>query len=232
MMPLIETRDLWKIHPMDGTGVEALRGVNLQVQLGEFVVLVGPSGSGKSTILHLLGAMDTPTRGAVVFEGKDLAGLDDAERTWLRCHSIGFVFQTFDLLPTLTAFQNVEIALRLAGVSARDRSARTSELLILVGLGPRMNHLPRQMSGGERQRVAIARALANRPRLLLADEPMGNLDSVTGDGMSRCCARYTAPVRRSSSLRTIARWQQRRSGCCKSKMAWPCNCYARKERER
>jgi putative ABC transport system ATP-binding protein len=107
MTPIIETRDLWKIHPMDGTGVEALRGVNLAVEPGEFVALVGPSGSGKSTLLHLLGAMDTPTRGEVVFEGKNLAAFSDGERTQLRCRQIGFVFQTLNLLPTLTAFQNV-----------------------------------------------------------------------------------------------------------------------------
>ena len=180
MTPIIETRDLWKIHPMDGTGVEALRGVNLAVEPGEFVALVGPSGSGKSTLLHLLGAMDTPTRGEVVFEGKILAAFSDGERTQLRCRQIGFVFQTFNLLPTLTAFQNVELPLRLARVPTRERIPRARELLIQVGLGARTNHLPRQLSGGERQRVAIARALANHPKLLLADEPTGNLDSVTG----------------------------------------------------
>jgi len=180
MTPIIETRDLWKIHPMDGTGVEALRGVNLAVEPGEFVALVGPSGSGKSTLLHLLGAMDTPTRGEVVFEGKNLAAFSDGERTQLRCRQIGFVFQTFNLLPTLTAFQNVELPLRLARVPTRERIPRARELLIQVGLGARTNHLPRQLSGGERQRVAIARALANHPKLLLADEPTGNLDSVTG----------------------------------------------------
>jgi putative ABC transport system ATP-binding protein len=165
---------------MDGTGVEALRGVNLAVEPGEFVALVGPSGSGKSTLLHLLGAMDTPTRGEVVFEGKNLAAFSDGERTQLRCRQIGFVFQTFNLLPTLTAFQNVELPLRLARVPTRERIPRARELLIQVGLGARTNHLPRQLSGGERQRVAIARALANHPKLLLADEPTGNLDSVTG----------------------------------------------------
>jgi len=181
MTPIIETHDLWKIHPMDGTGVEALRGVNLRVEPGEFIALVGPSGSGKSTLLHLIGAMDTPTRGEVLFEGKNLTALSDGERTQLRCHEIGFVFQTFNLLPTLTAFQNVEIALRLAGVSSRERTARVQGLLTQVGLGARTNHLPKQLSGGERQRVAIARALANHPKLLLADEPTGNLDSVTGE---------------------------------------------------
>lgn len=183
MLPIIVTRDLWKIYPMDGTQVEALRGVNLTVQEGEFVALVGPSGSGKSTLLHLLGAMDRPTRGEVLFAGKNLGTLRDGERTRLRCHAIGFVFQTFNLLPTLTASENVEIALRFTGMPSDERSARARDLLTLVGLGARSKHLPRQLSGGERQRVAIARALANHPKLLLADEPTGNLDSVTGEGI-------------------------------------------------
>lgn len=181
MAPIIVTHDLWKIYPMDGTRVEALRGVNLTVQEGEFIALVGPSGSGKSTLLHLIGAMDTPTRGEVLFAGKSLGTLRDDERTRLRCRAIGFVFQTFNLLPTLTALENVEIVMRFAGMSARERTARARELLAMVGLSTRLNHLPRQMSGGERQRVAIARALANHPKLVLADEPTGNLDSVTGE---------------------------------------------------
>ena len=183
MTTIVETHDLWKIYPMDGTSVKALRGVNLTVEAGEFVALVGPSGSGKSTLLHLIGAMDTPTRGEVSLNGCNLSQANDAERTRLRCHEIGFVFQTFNLLPTLSALENVEIALRLASVPGQERRTRATELLERVGLGGRMGHLPRQLSGGERQRVAIARALANRPALLLADEPTGNLDSATGQAI-------------------------------------------------
>ena len=183
MTLIAETQAVWKIYPMDGTSVEALRGVELKVEAGEFIALVGPSGSGKSTLLHLLGAMDTPTRGEVRLNGHSLAQMSDAQRTRLRCREIGFVFQTFNLLPTLSALENVEIALRLAGIPGPKRRARATELLESIGLDERMRHLPRQLSGGERQRVAIARALANRPALLLADEPTGNLDSATGESI-------------------------------------------------
>jgi len=183
MASIVETYDLWKVYPMNGAGVEALRGVELKVEAGEFVALVGPSGSGKSTLLHLLGAMDTPTRGEVRLNGRSLAQMSDAERTRLRCREIGFVFQTFNLLPTLNALENVEIALRLAGVPGQKRRARAAQLLESMGLDGRIRHLPRQLSGGERQRVAIARAFANQPALLLADEPTGNLDSATGQSI-------------------------------------------------
>ena len=183
MTTVVETHELWKIYSMDGVGVEALRGVNLTIAKGEFVVIVGPSGSGKSTLLHLIGAMDIPTRGEVYLNGRHLAKTSDAERTRLRCRDVGFVFQTFNLLPTLNVLENVEIALRLAGVPASQRRTRAAELLERVGLAERMKHLPRQLSGGERQRVAIARALANQPALLLADEPTGNLDTTTGESI-------------------------------------------------
>ena len=185
MGKIFETHDLWKIYPMGEVEVEALRGVNLTVEEGEFIAIIGPSGSGKSSLLHIIGCMDTPTRGEVFFEDKDVRRMNDGERTRVRCHAIGFIFQTFNLLPTLDVAGNVEIAMRLAGMHKAERKARTRELLEKVGLGERMGHLPRQLSGGERQRVAIARALANSPKLILADEPTGNLDSVTGKGIVR-----------------------------------------------
>ncbi len=178
--PIIETKDVWKIYGSNGVAVEAVRGIDLAVQAGEFCALVGPSGSGKSSLLHLLGAMDTPSRGEVIFAGRLLAQLSDAQRTDLRAREIGFIFQTFNLLPMLTVWENVEIALRLGGVPLAERKQRASALLAQVGLQERARHLPSSLSGGERQRVAIARALANRPRLLLADEPTGNLDSQNG----------------------------------------------------
>jgi putative ABC transport system ATP-binding protein len=177
---IVETRDLWKIFKMNGVSVEAVRGVDLTAQPGEFVAIVGPSGSGKSSLLHLLGAMDRPSKGEVLFQGQPLSSLSDGRRTDLRARKLGFVFQTFNLLPTLTAFDNVDVAMRLAGFARTERRARTTALLERVGLAERVRHRPHNLSGGERQRVAIARALANRPALLLADEPTGNLDTKTG----------------------------------------------------
>jgi putative ABC transport system ATP-binding protein len=183
METIIETKDVWKVYGMNGESVEAVRGIDFAVRAGEFVAIVGPSGSGKSSLLHLLGAMDHPTQGEVLFGGQPLHKMSDGQRTDLRARQIGFIFQTFNLLPNLSACENVEIALRLGGASKAERQKRPAELLERVGLGPRARHLPRQLSGGERQRVAIARALANHPQLLLADEPTGNLDSKTGAGI-------------------------------------------------
>ncbi len=180
METIVEARELRRTYRLDKVEVEALRGVNLAVAEGEFVAIVGASGSGKSTLLHILGLMDTPTSGEALFRGRGVTRMSDGERTKLRLRDIGFVFQTFNLLPTLTAFGNVEIALRLAGVSRSVRKEKAKELLEKVGVGHRLNHLPRELSGGERQRVAIARALANSPKLVLADEPTGNLDSAAG----------------------------------------------------
>ncbi|TET49478.1 MAG: ABC transporter ATP-binding protein [Anaerolineales bacterium] len=183
MEAIVSTKDVWKVFQMNGVSVEAVRGIDLTVEPGEFVAIVGPSGSGKSSLLHLLGAMDRPTRGEVFFGGQALSELGDSQRADLRLRRLGFVFQTFNLLPTLTAAGNVDVAMRLAGVGRTERKARTTELLERVGLGDRAGHLPRQLSGGEQQRVAIARALANKPSLLLADEPTGNLDTKTGAGV-------------------------------------------------
>jgi putative ABC transport system ATP-binding protein len=183
MKPIVEAVRLGKNFQTDGTMVEALCDVNLRVDAGEFVAIMGPSGSGKSTLLHLLGAMDIPTHGEVSFDGRAVSRLREGERTRLRCRGIGFVFQTFNLLPILNALENVEIALRFARVSRHERRGRARALLEGVGLEKRLFHLPRHLSGGERQRVAIARALANRPPLLLADEPTGNLDSSTGSAV-------------------------------------------------
>jgi putative ABC transport system ATP-binding protein len=177
---IVEARELRKTYRLDRVEVEALRGVDLTVAEGEFVAIVGASGSGKSTLLHILGLMDTPTSGEVLFHGRAVSRVSDGERTKLRLREIGFVFQTFNLLPTLTAFGNVEIPLRLVGMPRSIRKEMAKELLEKVGLGHRFNHLPKELSGGERQRVAIARALANSPKLVLADEPTGNLDSAAG----------------------------------------------------
>jgi len=161
--------------------VAALRDVSIGIAEGEYLGVVGPSGCGKSTLLHVLGCVDVPTTGLIKFQGRDVSGLSDADRSRLRLREIGFVFQRFFLLPMLTAFENVELPQAEAGVARTERRARARELLDFVGLGRRADHRPSELSGGEMQRVAIARALANRPRLLLADEPTGELDQATGD---------------------------------------------------
>jgi putative ABC transport system ATP-binding protein len=177
---IYELRDVTRSYGKNDTQVDAVRDVDLVIQRGEFVAIVGPSGSGKTTLLQLLGGLDRPTSGEVRFEGRDLAALKESGLTSLRLSTIGFVFQQFNLIPTLTARQNVELALAPAMRKPAERRARSQELLDAVGLGKRAHHLPSQLSGGEQQRVAIARALANKPDVLLADEPTGNLDSTTG----------------------------------------------------
>jgi len=174
---IIETRDLVKLYG-DGAQVRALDRVNLRIAAGEFVSVMGPSGSGKSTLLNMLGALDRPTEGQVLIEGQDLGEVKDLDR--FRAQTVGFVFQLHNLIPTLTSCENVEVPMRGQSFGARSRRRRAQELLELVGLAERRNHLPSQLSGGERQRVAIARSLANRPKLILADEPTGNLDSHSG----------------------------------------------------
>jgi putative ABC transport system ATP-binding protein len=179
--PIVDGRDLTRMFPMPAGAVTALGGVSIRVERGEHVAITGPSGCGKSTLLHLLGCVDQPSSGSLVFEGRDVGALPERERSRIRLTRIGFVFQRFFLLPMLTAWENVELPQAEAGVAKAARRARTGELLEYVGLTDRAGHLPSQLSGGEMQRVAIARALANRPPLLLADEPTGELDEATGE---------------------------------------------------
>ena len=178
--PLLSARNLARVYRLGEQTVEALRGVDLDIQRGDFIAIAGPSGSGKSTLLHLLGLIDSPSGGEVRVRGRAAQSLGIERRAALRLRTLGFVFQAFNLLQMLTARQNVEIALALAGVGRRERRSRARALLEAVGLGERLDHRPVQLSGGERQRVAIARALANEPDVVLADEPTGNLDSATG----------------------------------------------------
>jgi len=190
--PRVEARAVTKVYPMPGGDVHALKGVTLAVPDGDYLALMGPSGCGKSTLLNLFGAVDLPTAGEVRLEGADTAVLDDGARTRLRLLKVGFVFQRFFLLPMLTARENVLLPMIEARVPRAERDARARELLEYVGLGARLEHRPSQLSGGEMQRVAIARALANRPRLLLADEPTGELDEATGRAIAQLLARLSA----------------------------------------
>jgi putative ABC transport system ATP-binding protein len=178
--PMIAARDVRRDYRMGGEDVHALRGVTLDVAAGDYVAVVGPSGCGKSTLLNLLGAVDRPSGGEVAIAGRDVSALGDREATAFRLRNVGFVFQRFYLLPTLTALENVELPMAEAGVAREERRARARELLGYVGLASRERHRPAELSGGEQQRVAIARALANRPSILLADEPTGELDARTG----------------------------------------------------
>jgi len=180
-MTIVEARGLTRVFPMSAGPVVAVRDATLRVQRGDYIAVGGPSGCGKSTLLHLLGCVDTPTGGTVMFEGRDIGTLTDSERGRIRLTRIGFVFQRFFLLPMLTAWENIELPQSEAGVPGPERLERTRALLDYVGLSDRAHHLPSQLSGGEMQRVAVARALANRPALLLADEPTGELDEQTGE---------------------------------------------------
>jgi putative ABC transport system ATP-binding protein len=179
--PIYSLRSVRRVYGNGAGEVQAVRDVDLEIERGEFLVVVGPSGSGKTTLLQLLGALDRASSGEVQFEGRDLSRLPDADLTSLRLETIGFIFQQFNLIPTLTAAQNVEVALAPTRLDHEARQSRARELLASVGLASRARHLPSQLSGGEQQRVAIARALANKPHVLLADEPTGNLDSATGE---------------------------------------------------
>ena len=180
---ILETRDLRKTYRVGDSRVAAVDGISLAIAAGDFVSIMGPSGSGKTTLLNLLGCIDRPTGGAVLVRGRDVSGFSDAQLDRVRLRDIGFVFQRVNLIPILTAVENVEQPMEIAGAPARERRERALELLDLVGLKPRANHRPTQLSGGEQQRVGIARSLANHPAVILADEPTGNLDSKTATGI-------------------------------------------------
>ena len=181
--PIIRAKDLRKIYQVGTTEVKALDGVDIEIEKGAYIALMGSSGSGKSTLMNVLGCLDTPTSGTYVLNGNDVSSHSDNDLAEIRNKEIGFVFQTFNLLPRYTALENVALPMIYAGVPKVDRLARAKKVLKKVGLGDRMDHRPNELSGGQRQRVAVARALVMNPSIILADEPTGNLDSVTSDGI-------------------------------------------------
>jgi putative ABC transport system ATP-binding protein len=189
---IVDAQQVGRSFAMPAGPVHAVRDVTLQIRAGDHIAVRGPSGCGKSTLLHMLGCVEAPSSGTLLFDGKDVSRLSDARRSALRLRRIGFIFQRFFLLPMLTAAENVELPLSEAGASRRDRQQRTKELLDYVGLAARADHRPSQLSGGEMQRVAIARALANTPQLLLADEPTGELDEATGAQIASLLDRVNA----------------------------------------
>jgi len=183
--PIIHIEDVWKTYQMGVEQVHALRGLSVDVHPNEYVAIMGPSGSGKSTLMNIVGCLDIPTSGRYVLNDRDVSTLSDDDLAAVRNREIGFVFQTFNLLPRVNCLQNVELPLIYSGMSKRERRERAAEALVSVGLGDRMDHRPNELSGGQRQRVAVARALVNRPSILLADEPTGNLDTATSDEIMR-----------------------------------------------
>jgi len=179
MNNVIEIRNIIRDFPLGQETVHVLKGIDLDIERGDYIAIMGPSGSGKSTLMNLLGCLDTPTSGSYILNGKDVSKMSDDELAEIRNHEIGFVFQTFNLLPRTTALENVALPMIYAGISKKDRTKRAEEVLADVGLADRMDHKPNQLSGGQRQRVAVGRALVNKPSIILADEPTGNLDSKT-----------------------------------------------------
>src|ERR1700688_615226 len=186
---VIQTEELWKTYEMGAEQLHALRGVTIEIHKGEYVAIMGPSGSGKSTLMNLIGCLDTPTKGSYWLAGRLVSQLDDDELAYIRNKEIGFVFQTFNLLPRATALHNVELPMIYNGTASEERQERAKKALQQVDLSDRMMHKPNELSGGQRQRVAIARALVNNPSILLADEPTGNLDSQTGEEIMALFAR-------------------------------------------
>ena len=177
---VVKTEDVVKEYRMGTTIVRALSGINIEIARGEYISLMGPSGSGKSTLFNMIGALDGPTGGRVYIDGQDMSQLSRSQIAWFRCHRVGYIFQSYNLLPVMSALENVTLPMIFAGLSNRDRNKKGEELLNLVGLGDRSHHRPDELSGGQRQRVAIARAFANDPTIILADEPTANLDTITG----------------------------------------------------
>ncbi len=177
---VVRTRDVRRTFTMGQVSVEALKGINMEVRKGEYISIMGPSGSGKSTLFNMIGGLDKPTRGKVYIDEVDVAQLDAYELAWLRCRKIGYIFQTFNLIPVMTALENITLPMIFAGLSTDESIDKGVELLKVVGLGDRVQHKPSELSGGQQQRVAVARSLANDPAIVLADEPTGNLDLKTG----------------------------------------------------